>query len=125
MISSLASCSAFDSATSGESKASRREAARATRLVGGMMRNWSSVDKEIRGRGWKELPETRIMRDGWKARLFLRRRAAEVHDSIVGRIWIRGVEKSVGDRGPITKTPAKQPLFRFGVQWILNNRKKN
>lgn len=44
MISSRASRSAFDSATSGEYNASRSEAARATRLVGAMVRNWCCVD---------------------------------------------------------------------------------
>jgi hypothetical protein len=44
MISSRASCSALDSATNGESNTSRREAAKVTRLIGGMIRNWSSVD---------------------------------------------------------------------------------
>jgi hypothetical protein len=43
-MSSRASWLASDSATSGESSASRREAAKATRLIGGMMRNYTTVD---------------------------------------------------------------------------------
>jgi hypothetical protein len=58
IISSRASCSALDSATKGESNASRREAAKVTRLAGGMMRNWSSVDPRqvlVRRKRWLEM----------------------------------------------------------------------
>jgi hypothetical protein len=44
MISSRASRSASDSTTSGASSASRRDAAKATRLIGGMMHDLASVD---------------------------------------------------------------------------------
>jgi hypothetical protein len=137
MISSRASCSAFDSATSGESSASRSEAARVTRLVGAMVFNWLCVDPgQFRERCWGKADATIEVDElegswGGNGQPFHSLRAINHNGGAVpllsaGTRLARGIEeRGVGDRGlcqPVSPrlAPGLKELGRGSAGWTCH-----